>query len=260
MKVNFKIRVSVLLTFILMIAVNILANAIPINGVTTADVAEFYANLFTPAPITFAIWGLIYLLLFGYTVYQLIYKGKNITAQLMNRIGIYFLISSLSNAAWIFCWHYFKIPFSMICMLIILICLIKIASENAKMQFSLKEWLFIRLPFSIYFGWITIATIANVATLLVYLKWDGFGISEVIWTVIAVSLGAIISILTMLFYRDMAYGFAVIWGFIGILIKQLSPNGFQGEYKAIIFTVSAAILLLLIAEVYLFLSKLRMKK
>ncbi|WP_324825951.1 tryptophan-rich sensory protein [Sinanaerobacter sp. ZZT-01] len=260
MKVDFKIRVSVLLTFILMIAVNILANAIPINGVTTAEVADFYANLFTPAPITFAIWGLIYLLLFGYTIYQFIYKGRNITAQLMNRIGIYFLISSLSNAAWILCWHYFKIPFSMICMLLILICLIKIASENAKMQFSLKEWFFIRLPFSIYFGWITVATIANVATLLVYLKWDGFGISEVIWTVIAVSLGAIIGILTMLLYRDMAYGFAVIWGFIGILIKQLSPSGFQGEYKAIILTVSVAILLLFIAEVYLFLSKLRMKK
>ncbi|MEA4987165.1 MAG: tryptophan-rich sensory protein [Anaerovorax sp.] len=258
-RVNFGVRFLVVLTFLLMIVINVLANIIPINGVTTGEVSDYYANLFSPAAITFSIWGLIYLLLAGYTIYQLFCFRDRKKIELLNKIGLYFSISSLANAMWIFCWHYYKIPLSMLCMIVILICLIIIVSNIVKFQLTLKEWFFIQLPFSIYFGWITIAIIANMTTLLVYLHWDGFGISEVVWTMIAITLGTIIGIATMLFYKDMAYGFAVLWGFIGILIKQLSPNGFHGEYPAIIITTVAALTLLFIAELYLFFLKLNLK-
>jgi len=207
------IRIVVLVTFLAMIAVNTLANTLPINGVTTGQISEFYPNLFTPAGLTFAIWGLIYALLGGYTLYQLeVFQDKtnNIKNKLLDNIGILFSISSIANATWIFSWHYGLIPLSIILMLIILICLILINQEINTEKLSKKEYFFIRLPFSVYFGWITVATIANATVLLVSLEWRGFGLAEEIWAVIIIFLGFIIGATTMLKNRDVAYGLVIV--------------------------------------------------
>ena len=244
--------------FFVMIIVNIIGDTLPINGFTTGEVADSFPNLFAPAAFTFSIWGLIYLLLAGYTIYQLVYSHINRDAaceKLFAKIGVYFSISSIANILWILSWHYFAIASSMLLIIVILVCLIIINAEINITELSLSEKIFINLPFSVYFGWITVATIANATVLLTSYNWDGFGISEVTWTVIVILLGLLISLATMLKNKDLAYGLTVIWAYLGILIKHTSSNGFDGEYPAIIITVIVSMVLLFIVGIYILVSK-----
>ena len=188
------LKIITAVTYAAMIAVNAMANALPINGIDTGAVSDAYPNLFAPAGLTFAIWGLIYLLLAGYTLYQFgLFQGDKsiVKTELLRKVDIVFSISSLANFCWIFSWHYRIIPLSMVLMLVILACLMYINGIIKKEQLSNKEKLFIKLPFSVYFGWITVATIANMTVLLVDIGWNGFGISEPIWAVIILITGLV---------------------------------------------------------------------
>jgi hypothetical protein len=213
------------------------ANALPINELTTGQISDFYPNLFALAGWTFAIWGLIYMLLAGYTLYQLgVFQDNTDTARgkLLNKIGILFSISSIANAAWIFAWHYRVVPLSLILIVVILVCLILINQRINQEQLSAKEKLFIVLPFSVYFGWITVATIANATVLLVSLNWQGLGLTEPIWASIIIILGFLIGAVTMLKNRGVAYGLVIVWAYASILSKHISTDGFGGQYPLII--------------------------
>ncbi|WP_406661693.1 tryptophan-rich sensory protein [Methanolobus sp. ZRKC3] len=257
------IKIIVVVTFLAMLIVNALANIIPINGISTGQVSDSYPNLFAPAGLTFAIWGLIYLLLVGYTLYLLgIFQGDTNTAktELLRKTGILFSISSIANATWIFSWHYDLIPLSMLLMVVILVCLILINQMISNEQLTAREYFFVRLPFSIYFGWITVATIANATVLLVSLGWKGFGLAEATWAVIIIFVGLIIGVATMLKNRDIAYGLVIVWAYAGILLKHMSPEGFGNQYPAVIITTAVCIFLLALAEVYLLISKNKFTK
>ncbi len=259
---NMVIKIVVAVTFLVMVIVNALANTIPINAVTTGEVSDAYPDLFAPATVTFAIWGLIYLLLALYTLYQLgLFQADKGAArsELFNQIGLYFSISSVANTIWIFAWHYNNIGLSLLMMIIVLVCLIMIAGRLSGEKFSLKEKVLVRLPFSIYFGWITVATIANVTTFLVSAGWGGFGLSGQFWMVIILLVGAAIGIARMMQDMDLAYGLVIIWAYTGILIKHISPATFGGQYPAVITTAFIAIILLVLAKVYLFYPGLKKK-
>jgi len=251
------IRIIVVVTFIAMIVVNVLSTALPLNGIDPGEVSDSYPNLFAPAGITFSIWGLIYILLAAYTFYQLgiINKKDNISKSLLTKVGIVFSVSSVANVLWIFTWHYRIIYLSMVLMLVILVSLIIIVNSIKKEKLTTKEKIFVKLPFSIYFGWITVATIANVTTLLVSLGWNGFGISNAIWAVIIISVGAIIGILTIIRNKDYAYGLVILWAYLGILIKHTSANAFNNMYPAVITTVIIAMILVAVADVFAIVKK-----
>jgi len=254
------IKIITTVTFSAMVIANALANALPINGLTTGQISDFYPNLFAPAGWTFAIWGLIYLLLAVYTLYQLGVFQDNIDTvrgELLNEIGILFSISSVANAAWIFAWHYRVVPLSLVLIVVILVCLILINQKINKEQLSAKEKLFVGLPFSVYFGWITVATIANATILLVSLNWQGFGLTEPTWASIVIILGFLIGAVTMLKNRDVAYGLVIVWAYAGILFKHTSTDGFGGQYPVIINITIVCIGLLLLGEAYLLISKKR---
>lgn len=251
MNKNNIIKIFAATAYLAMIIVNGLANALPINGMTTGDISGKYSNLFAPAAIAFSIWGLIYLLLAAYILYQfgLFQKDKKVDKnKLFNKIGIYFIVSSLANISWIFSWHYNIIWLSVIFMLLLLFCLIKIADILKQEKFSLRDKFFIQVPFSVYFGWITVATIANITTFLVSIKWNGFGISDSFWTVLILIIGATIGIIRMLKDKNIIYGLVFIWAYIGILIKHTSSNGFAGQYSNVIATVIFCIFAFLVSE------------
>lgn len=253
-KVKLAIKLLVGVTYILMIAVNGLANALPINGMNTGEVSDAYPNLFAPAGITFSIWGLIYILLAIYTLYQAgLFQRKEGegNAALLNRVGLLFSFSSLANAAWIFAWHYQIMPLSVILMLAILRSLILINQAIDKEQLSLKEKFLICLPFSVYFGWITVATIANVTTLLVSTGWGRFGLTESTWTIILLIVGTILGGFTTLKTKKLGYGCVLIWAYWGIWIRHTSESGFSGQYGMVVATVLVCIALLTAAVLYL---------
>lgn len=241
-----------LFTYILMVVVNALANILPINGKLTGDISDSRPNLFAPAGETFIIWGVIYLLLLLYTLYQMgLLRGKNEAdnSKLVAKVNVFFGISSLANAVWIFLWHYEQIVWSNIPMLVILLCLIIIALILRKGAVTRKEKLLVRVPFSVYFGWITVATIANVTTALVEIGWDGLGLQPAFWTVVILLVGTLIAGLTTILNRDVAYGLVPIWAYLGILYKHLIPEpaGFAAQYLAVIIAVTACLALLVVA-------------
>ena len=247
------IKALVTVTFLAMITMNALANALPLNGRNTGEVSQAYPSLFTPAGITFSIWSLIYLLLGAHVLYQLglFRDGLETPAEsaLLNRVGVLFSISSLANTAWIFAWHYDHIALSAVLTTVILICLalISVTLRNANLV-GRQRW-FIGVPFSVYFGWATVATIANITVLLVKLNWDGFGLAPSTWAVIIVLVAMAIGMMTMLRNRDAAYGLVLIWAFGGILLRQVSEGGLDGRYPQIIAAVVASLVIFVIGEV-----------
>lgn len=261
-KSNIVIRLTVCITYIIMVITNTLANTLPINGRGTGEVSDSYQNLFAPAGITFAIWGLIYLLLFVYTINQFTRHNRYSEKKkiIFDKIGILFSISSISNTLWIFAWHYDIIWLSLILMVVILICLITINLMLRNMDFSFTENLMMKLPFTVYFGWITIATIANATTFLVSINWNGFSLSEVFWTNTIIVVGAIIGCKNILFYKSSAYGGVLVWAYLGIALKHLSLAGFDGRYPSVIITVFVSILLLIIAEILLIRARIKEKR
>lgn len=245
-------KVHTTVSFLIMIVVNILANVIPFNGVTTGEVSDSYPNLFTPAGLTFSIWGVIYLLLAAYTIYQFdFFKSRVLNKNIIEKIGIYFTITSIANSIWIFLWHYRAISLSVIMIVLMLIFLIIINMKLKKEELIFREKLFIKLPFSIYFGWITIATIANITTYLVSIGWNRFGISDWIWTIMVLIIGLLIGGLTMIKNQDFWYGLVIVWAYIGILIRHTSPSGFSGQYPLIIIVLIISIIVLFITGVYI---------
>ncbi len=234
------IKIAVTVSYLAMVTVNALSNILPINNVTAREVSDSFPNLFAPAGLTFSIWGLIYLLLAGYIFYQLFNKKD-----VLDKINIYFIISSLANIAWIFAWHYKIIWASLLLILVILACLVKIADVIRKEKMTLKENVLIRWPFSVYFGWITVAVIANVTVLLVSLNWDGFGVAEYIWTAAILLIGAGIGIKRMLKDRNIPYGLVFIWAYFGIWLKHTSETGFNLQYPSVVFTTILSVILFL---------------
>lgn len=222
-----------ILLYLGMVTMNYLANSLPLNNQTTGEVSDSYSNLFAPAGITFVIWGVIYLLLAVYCVVQ--FTGAH--QAIMQEIGWAFAATSLLNVAWIFAWHYEKLPLTLVLMLFMLLALIYINWSIRAMHFGL-----IKAAFGIYLGWICIATIANITAYLVSINWYGFGLSEEIWTIIMISIGFLIVIITQLKWNNPFIGLAVVWAFVGIAIKR------QNDVQSIFFTalVGAALLGILV--------------
>lgn len=217
-----------LLGFLGMVIVNFLAVTLPLNNKTTGELSDQYPNLFVPSGFTFSIWGVIYLLLAIFIVYQLVYAFRKNTQNIsfMEKIGILFFVSSLANFSWIFAWHFEIIPLSLFLMLILLgsLMAIYIKLQIGISDSSRSEKYLVHLPFSVYLGWITIATIANTTALLVDLGWNRFGLSEPFWTVAVIIIGIAISLTILLYRKDIFYCLVVDWALFGILIKRLAAD------------------------------------
>ena len=247
------IKVLVVVTYLAMIGANVLANALPLNGKRTGEVSDTYQNLFTPAGVTFSIWSVIYLLLGLHVLYQLgMFRGSQPGGErtdLLNRVGLLFSISSLANTAWVFAWHYQLIPLSAVPIAVILVCLILGTNSLRAANLTVRERWFVGVPFSVYFGWTTVATVANVTVLLVSLNWDGFGLADSAWAAIIVVVAMAIGVVTMLRNQDVAYGLVLIWAFAGILLRQTSAEGLDGCYPVVIGAVVLSLLVFVAAEV-----------
>ena len=217
-----------LVGFLGTIVVNGLANALPLNNKTTAELSDQYPNLFVPAGLTFSIWGVIYILLAIFVIYVLIIAIKNNTQKsaFIGNIGILFFISSLANIGWIFAWHYEVLPLSLVLMLVILGSLITIylRLHIGKSNSTPSEKYLVHLPFSVYLGWITIATIANVTALLVSMRWNTFGLGEQFWAVAVIIVGIAIALSVLFMRKDIFYCLVVDWALLGILLKRLADS------------------------------------
>lgn len=202
------------------IGVNGLANALPLNGLTTGEISDRFDVYFAPAGYVFSIWGLIYLALIGFSIYQALPSQRENPR--LQRIGYLYALTCVANAAWLFFWHYELFGWTLVAMLALLLLLIVIYLRLGvgRTRVSTGENWLVRVPFSLYLGWITVATIANVTSLLDYLNWDGWGIEPALWAVIMIVVASVVTTLMSLIRADVAYVAVIVWAFVGIAVRH----------------------------------------
>jgi translocator protein len=237
------------LLFVGVIAVNALANILPINGYNTGQISAFYPNAFVPAGFTFSIWGVIYLLLLsysiGFTYYTLKQEQYPKAFAFIERINIYFLLTCVFNMSWIVAWHYLQIELSLVIMLLFLITLIQLflKSNTIAPDLTLTQRFILQTPFIVYLGWISVATIANTTALLVAYKWTALCIAPVYWSASMILIALLLAVLMLKKFKAVPFALVVAWALWGIKASQGSV------YPLIqsITTVSVACLFVMIA-------------
>ena len=222
---------------------NVWANVAPLNGLTIGEISRTYFSdvLIIPASYAFAIWGLIYLGLISLAIYMVLPR-QHILPQL-RQIGYYLTISSLSQIVWVFLFQSLQFSLSVIAMVGILVSLIVLYLRlgiNLKTLPSSQRWL-VNFPISIYFGWISVATIVNIASALNAADWSGWGISSLVWTAIMIVVGTIIAAIVTWKRRDRIYGSVFVWALVAISVQ----HG-ENPTLALIAGALAGILLLII--------------
>ena len=215
------------IALIVTIVMNYLSNTGIFNGNTIAGVSGKYHNYFTPAGYAFSIWGLIYLGLFTFVIYQgrgLFKKAEDEWPVL--QIGWWFIISCIANSLWVLAWLYDFTFISVLLMVLLFISLLRIV-VNTKMELHdapLKKFIFLWWPFCIYSGWVSVALIANVAAYLTKTGWSGFGISETAWAMVMIAIAAVIHIF-MIWNRNMReFALVAVWALIAIAVANQHEN------------------------------------
>ena len=236
-------RIANIAAFIAVVIINGLASATSIiGGRNTAQVSNSFPTLITPAGYVFSIWGIIYILLGVFVVYQALpsQKGKGF----QSKIGWLFVLSSLLNCIWLFLWQFEFLILTVPIMFLLLASLIFIYVRVGigKINAPSIEKLAVHVPFSVYLGWITIASIANVATTIVSLNWGSFGLSAEIWAGLIVILLLIITTIVIATRKDIAYTLVIIWALVGIGFNHSSNQAvfFLTEVSALIVAVILA--------------------
>lgn len=243
MKKITKYQLITILATLVTIIVNGLANALPINGQGTGEISDRFAIYFVPAGYVFSIWGLIYAGLIAYTIYQALPAQRE--NALIKKISPAYWIGSLANAVWIFLWHYEVFPLTLVVMIVILMSLLMMYTDisRSKNGMNKAQKLLVGLPFSVYLGWITVATVANVSQVLYILGWKGFGIAPAVWAVIMLAVAALLGLLMLLQEKDIPYVLVLVWAFIGIALKHAAVGlvGFSAWLLSAVLVIAAAV-------------------
>ncbi len=240
------------LAFVLTVLVNGLAGSTTIlGGKNTATISNSNPTLITPAGYVFSIWGVIYVLLAIFVVYQVLPSKRDEGFQ--KRIGWLFVLSSVANIVWLFLWQseYFVASVFVMFLLLASLVLIYLRLGIGRSAVSMRERLAVHLPFSVYLGWITIASIANVAVTLVSAKWDGFGISPVTWAALVIVVVLLITTLVVATRTDVAYALVIIWTLLGIAVAQ------SGNQTIVTLTEAGAVIVAVALAATILLARLR---
>jgi hypothetical protein len=220
MKSDLTRQMANLLGALLALAVNVLAVALPLNGKSTAEISNQFPVYFVPAGYMFSIWGVIYLGWIAFVIFQFL-PGQKESPRLQS-LGFLFAYSCVYNAVWLFCWHYELFGFSVLVMLFLLATLIAsyLRLNVGRVRVGAAEKWCVDIPFSIYLGWITVATVANISDWLYSIGWNGFGIAPQIWALIMLTVATLLGLTMALTRQDSGYLLVLVWAFIGIAIKQ----------------------------------------
>jgi benzodiazapine receptor len=242
-----------IIAFVAVVIVNGLAGSTTlIGGQDTAQVSDNNFTLITPAGYTFAVWGIIYTLLGLFVIYQALPSDKGITTE---KVGWFFILSCIANICWLFLWQFEFLAVSVVLMFLLFASLLK-AYLNlgiSKSSISWSERIAVQAPFSVYFGWITIASIANVAAALVSVGWNGLGLSAETWGILVILIALLITTLVVITRRDVAYGLVIIWALIGI------SSGQSGNQNITLLTQTSAVVVAVVIVVTLILQIFKSK-
>lgn len=207
---KYLLQIVVLISILVTILINALANILPINGYNTGELSDDIPIYFVPAGYVFAIWGLIYVSQLFYAIYSF-FNHNDID----KKIFPYILLSCIANCTWILLWHYKLVSLSVLAMLVLLLSLIIIYHKTSKDGYPLLK----SFVFKLYLGWVSVATVANIAAALSLTTWNAFGLREEMWSAIMIGVATILALLTLNLKKDYIYPLVIIWAVVGIFLK-----------------------------------------
>lgn len=213
--------------FVSTVFINYLSNTGKINNTTIGEVSGSLNTLFTPAGYAFSIWGIIYLLVFGFIIYQ----GRSLFTKVREddfilKTGWWFIVSCLANSAWVLCWLYGYTGLSLVCMFLLLFALLKIVVNNRMELWDapLSVIAFLWWPFVVYSGWVTVASIANVSAYLVKTGWGQFGLPDSFWTVLMIVIAGLLNLLVTWTRNMREFALVGVWALVAIAIANWESN------------------------------------
>ncbi|HVU55114.1 MAG TPA: hypothetical protein VHD83_08655 [Puia sp.] len=221
-----------------------------INDVDVSEISARHHTLFTPAPITFAIWGLIYFLLLILCIYHIFtafkYPDTHLANEHTHRMGGLFILCNLTTAAWLYCWTHAWLGFSLglIAFQLILLIAMNVRLHIYDRDAGAASKIFTQLPLSIWFAWITIATIASAAVYLDAIGWSGMGLTSVQWTQIMIGVAAFIGMCVVLGRRNIFFGLVVLWALCGIILERTKDG--TPDYPEIVLVAEVSLVLMAI--------------
>lgn len=257
-----KIRVFAILNFISLGFQLIISYLVQSKTISTQDVGQVslkYDTVFAPAGITFAIWGLIYIALIAFCIFHLYHAfsnpSNNQTNQDTSNIGWLFTINNIATGFWLIAWvnEYLFLSVALILIQLLTLIMISISADISNSGRSVPIKVFTHFPLSIYLGWISIATIANISVWLKSTNWDAMGISESTWVIILLLIAVLISLFMILFKGNIPFGLVVLWALFGIVLKRKSIDSI--EFESVINSAYIAMLIIFIALIYRFFRK-----
>ena len=231
------------IAFVSTVFINYLSNTGALNNTTIGEVSKDINSLFTPASYAFSIWGIIYLLLLGFVIYQ----GRSLFVTVKNddfveKTGVWFIVSCIANSAWVFAWIYGYTALSCLFIFLLLASLLKIVINN-----NMELWnapksiiLFLWWPFVIYSGWVTVASIENVSSTLVKIGWNGFGISSETWTIIMITIATIINLIVTWKRNMREFALVGAWALIAIGVANSGTIQVIAYLAAVNLIISSA--------------------
>ncbi|HXX78719.1 MAG TPA: tryptophan-rich sensory protein [Ktedonobacteraceae bacterium] len=212
-------QITIVIATVITIVVNLFSSFI--TGKSVAAISDRFPVPVTPAGWAFSVWGIIYVGLIAYAIYQVLPAQR--TNPRLRRIGYLYLLGCAANVAWLFLWVNELITLSLVAIVVLLLSLITLylrADMNRTNIDRVERWC-VNIPFGIYMGWITVATIVNVTVVLYHLGWNGLDISPEIWTAILLVVGTVIALAVGITRVDIAYMATVVWAYSAILVKNI---------------------------------------
>jgi translocator protein len=217
------LRAFVAATVIGTIAMNGLANALPLFGRGTGEVSALYPTLVTPAGYVFAIWGVIYLGLLVYSAAQFLSPLND--DPLPDRLAWPLIVSGVANVVWLMLWHSLNIYWTVAAMLVLLASLITAyliaRADRPEPPSALERWA-VRAPLGLYLGWVSVATIANISSALYAADWGGWGLMPDVWGAVVLAVGAALAFAGLSREGDCVFAGVFVWAFAGIAVETPS--------------------------------------
>jgi hypothetical protein len=216
-----------------------------LNGSQTGALSDAIPNLFVPSGLTFSIWGVIYIFLLVFTIAQArgLFSARREAPAFVAKVGWLFVYASAANVGWLRLWHWHQVGYSQLVMLVLLSCLVGayLRLGTGRTPAAAGENWCARIPFSVYLGWITVATVANATALLVTAGWNGFGIAPAAWTVVVIAAAVIITLAVLATRRDPAYALVVTWALAGIVLKRSADSSPASRTVEIAALIAASV-------------------
>ena len=212
-------QVTLLAATVLTLVMNYLSNALPLFGNSNAEVSNRLPNAFTPAGLTFAVWGPIFLGLLVFAVYQALPAQRGAR---LDRLFWPFLLGNLLNVAWLLAFQSLNIGLSVVIMLALLAVLVRLYLSVRSLPPQGAERWTLQLPVSLYLAWISVATIANITAFLVSagVTQSFLGIAGPVWSALLLVVAAAIGVFFLWRFRDYAFAAVLLWAFYGVYVAR----------------------------------------